>query len=364
MTVPITLTEIGATIDAPAEATVGDTITLSWTGPDYDSDYIGIGRADATGSDRWGNFTYTREGSPLQLTMPTTPGDYVISYFLYQDRRILVTVPITLTEIGAALDLPAEAVAGSTISVGWSGPDYDRDYIGIGVAGATGSDRWQNFRYTADGNPAALLVPTTPGDYLVQYFLGQDRAILASEAITVTAPKVEIDAPSQAVAGSTISVGFEGPAHDGDYLGIGRAAAEGGDRWETFTYTNEGNPLDLLVPIGEGDYLIRYFSGQDNSVLQTMPITITAVEARLVAPPSAAAGSEIPVGWDGPDYDGDFIGVGPADADGGDRWQAFAYSEAGNPVTIQLPDTPGDYVIRYFTGQGYVPIASLPLTIE
>jgi Ca-activated chloride channel family protein len=273
-------------------------------------------------------------------------------------------VPITLNEAGAALDLPEEAVAGSTISVGWTGPDYTNDYIGIGIAGATGSDRWENFSYTADGNPAALLIPITPGDYLVQYFLGQDRAILTTETITVTALKVEIDAPSEAVAGSTISVAFEGPAYSGDYLGIGRAASDGSDRWENFTYADAGNPLDLLVPIGEGDYLIRYFSGQDRSVLQSVPITVTAVEARLVAPPVAAAGSEIPVGWDGPDYDGDYIGIGRAGADGSDRWDAFAYTEAGNPVTIQLPDAAGDYVIQYFTGQDRVSIASLPLTIE
>ncbi|PJI91557.1 Ca-activated chloride channel family protein [Yoonia maricola] len=361
---PISLTPVIATIDAPAEAIAGNDITVSWTGPAYDGDYIGIGAVDATGSAQWDNFFYLDEGSPQTLTVPTQVGQYTISYFVGQDRSVLATVPLTATEASATLNIPAEAIAGSTISVDWTGPAYDGDYIGIGAVDATGSAQWDNFFYVQDGTPNDLLVPTQPGEYLVQYFLGQDRAILVSDTLTATPVKVDITAPDTAVAGSTITVGFDGPGYDGDYIGIGMVNATGSAQWEGFSYTDEGTPVDILVPVTPGDYLIQYFAGQDRSVLQTLPITVTAIEARLIAPDSAAAGSDLIVGWDGPDYEGDYIGIGLADAENSARWDSFAYTRDGNPLSINLPDAAGDYIIRYFVGQDRTVIASRPLTID
>ena len=82
-----------------------------------------------------GTIGYTRDGSPAELVMPTEPGEYEIRYYLQQDASILARVPITLTAAGATLDVPAEAAVGSTIPVGWTGPDYQNDYIGIGRPG-------------------------------------------------------------------------------------------------------------------------------------------------------------------------------------------------------------------------------------
>ncbi|MEL6684614.1 MAG: VWA domain-containing protein [Pseudomonadota bacterium] len=363
-TIPFTATEVGATITAPAEAEAGSDISVAWTGPDYDGDYIGIGKPDAIGNARWDNFFYTEDGSPSNLTVPTEPGDYIIQYFLGQDRAVLTTVPFTATEVGATLTLPPEAVAGSTISVGWTGPGYEDDYIGIGAMDATASAQWDNFFYVEDNTPGDLLVPMQPGEYLVQYFLGQDRAILVSETLTVTPVKVEITAPATAVGGDTIAVSFDGPDYDGDYIGIGVVGATGNAQWEGFAYTDNGSPADVLVPTAAGDYLIKYFSGQDRSVLQTVPITVTPIEARLIAPDSAPAGSDLIVGWDGPDYQGDYIGIGPVGAERSAMWEAFDYTRDGNPLTITLPEAPGDYLIQYFVGQDRSSVASRALTIE
>ncbi|MEJ8560334.1 VWA domain-containing protein [Yoonia sp. GPGPB17] len=360
----ITVSEVGATITAPTEAEAGSEIAVTWTGPDYDGDYIGIGLPDATGNARWENFFYTEDGSPATLTVPTEPGDYLIQYFLGQDRAVLTTVPFTATEVTASLTLPDEAVAGSTINVGWTGPAYDGDYIGIGEVDAAGNARWDNFFYIEEGATGDLLVPMKPGDYLVQYFLGQDRAVLVTEMITVTAVKVDLTAPETAIAGSTISVGFDGPSYDGDYVGIGEVGATGNARWNGFAYTEDGTPLDILVPVMPGDYLIQYFAGQDRSTLQTVPISVTAVSAQIIAPDTAPAGSDLIVGWDGPDYDGDYIGIGLAGAERSAQWDSFGYTDNGNPLTISLPETPGDYLIRYFVGQDRTPIASRPLTLQ
>jgi Ca-activated chloride channel homolog len=362
--VPITLTPATAGITAPPSAVAGSTIEVGWTGPDYHNDYIGVGRRDATGGQRWQNFTYTRDGSPLRLEMPPEPGEYLIRYFMNQDNTILAEVPITLTPATAGITAPATAVAGSTIEVGWTGPDEESDYIGVGRVDATGGQRWQNFTYTRDGSPLELEMPPEPGEYLIRYFLNQDNTVLAEVPITLTPATAGITAPPSAVAGATIEVGWTGPDYHNDYIGVGRREATGGQRWQNFTYTRDGSPLRLEMPPEPGEYLIRYFMNQDNTILAEVPITLTPATAAITAPPKAAAGSTIEIGWTGPDYDSDYIGIGLADATGGRRWESFTYTREGSPLRLDIPEEPGDYLIRYFMNQDNTILAEVPITVE
>lgn len=360
----ITVTGATASVTAPAEATAGSTITVEWSGPNYDNDYVGIGKVGETGGAQWQNYTYTTDGSPLELVLPPEPGDYVIQYFAAQDRTSLATTNITITDVTASVTAPAEAIAGSTITVDWVGPNYDNDYIGIGKVGETGGAQWQNYTYTSDGNSLELLIPTEPGDYLVQYFVAQDRTTLASAQITVKEATATITAPAQAVAGSTIEVSWTGPDYGNDYIGIGKVGEAGGAQWQNYTYTSDGNSLNLQIPTEPGDYLIQYFVAQDRKSLKAVPLTVTPVKARLIAESSAASGSDLVVAWDGPNYQGDYIGIGKVGETGGAQWQKYGYTTDGNPLSITLPEEPGEYVIQYFIAQDRRSIASLPLTIE
>lgn len=360
----LTATPVEVAVIAPAEAEAGSTISVGWDGPDYASDYIGIGKADATGADQWQNYAYTETGNPSNLLVPAEPGDYVIRYFAAQDQTELASADIKVVDVQATVTAPSEAAAGATISVEWTGPDYERDYIGIGKADATGSDQWQNYAYTETGSPLNLIVPTEPGAYVIRYFQAQDQTALFSTEITVNEVVATIDAPAEAVAGSTIDVGWTGPDYPDDFLGIGKAGETGSTQWENYTYTRDGSPAQVMVPTEPGDYLIKYFVAQGFVPLKSVPITVTAAKAQLIAEPSAPAGSELVVAWDGPDYAQDYIGVGKVDATGSQQWQTYAYTSDGNPVTITLPDEAGEYVIRYFLAQDQKPIASLPLAIE
>lgn len=363
-TVAFTATDVTASFVAPSEAAVGSTIEVGWTGPDYDEDYIGIGRADASGANQWENWVYTRTGNPTKLVMPATPGEYLITYFQRQDRTPLVSVPITLKPVEASLNAPSEALIGSTIEVTWTGPDYDEDYIGIGKAGASGANQWENWVYTRTGNPADLVMPTEPGDYLITYFQRQDRTPLVSVPITLKPVEASLSAPSEAPMGSTIEVTWTGPDYAEDYLGIGAVDASGANQWENWVYTRDGNPARLLVPAAAGDYVIRYFVRQDRNAIAEIPITVTRVEATLTAPATAAPGSTIQIGWTGPDYAEDYIGLGPVGASGGAQWQSWAYTRNGNPATLTVPETPGDYVVQYFIRQDRSGIAQTTIKVE
>jgi Ca-activated chloride channel family protein len=114
---PITVTEAAASLDAPSEAPAGATIPISWVGPDYKNDYIGVSRPDEDG---YVNYTYTREGAPLDLILPSEPGTYELRYFMSQDKTVLATQPITVTDVSATLDVPATAAAGAELPVTWT----------------------------------------------------------------------------------------------------------------------------------------------------------------------------------------------------------------------------------------------------
>ncbi|MBT0956442.1 VWA domain-containing protein [Alphaproteobacteria bacterium KMM 3653] len=363
-TADLTVTPVSASLTAPAEAPAGSQITLDWTGPGYDNDYIGIGPVAAQDSGRWQNYSYTREGSPLPLTLPVEPGAYMIRYFLGQDRAVLAERPITLTAAGASITAPETAPAGSTIQVGWSGPDYEGDYIAIGKPDASGAAQWETYSYTRDGSPLALETPTEPGNYLIRYITGQDRKTLAEAPLVLEPVTASLTAPQTAIGGAVITVEWTGPNYPQDFIAIGKTGAEGSARWAKYTRTEEGSPLTLQLPAAPGDYTLRYFLNADRSVLAEAPITLTQAPATLSAPPRARAGEVTEITWQGPDYPSDYIAIGKAGAEGSARWEKYIRTSSGNPATLPLPETPGTYVIRYFINADRYVIAEIPITLE
>ena len=346
---PITVTQVLATLEAPAAATAGSTIRVDWTGPDYANDFIGIGRINEP--DRYANYAYTRDGSPASLLMPAEPGDYEIRYFMNQDRTVIARHPITVSDVVATLEAPASAEAGSTVRVHWTGPDYANDFIGVGRMDEP--DRYENYAYTRDGSPAALLMPAEPGDYEIRYFVNQDRTVIARHPITVSDVVATLEAPESAPAGSTVSVTWTGPDYQNDFIGVGRMDQP--DRYENYAYTRDGSPARVEMPTAPGTYELRYFVNQDRTVIARRVIEVTEVGASLEAPEMAPAGSTVSVTWTGPDYQNDFIGVGRMDEP--DRYENYAYTRDGSPARVEMPTAPGTYELRYFVNQDRTVIA-------
>lgn len=78
--VPVTVGDpVPVTLEAPDEASPGDTIEVRWTGPGGPSDYLTIVDAGAPDGE-YGAYAYTRDGSPLALPVPAEPGRYEIRY--------------------------------------------------------------------------------------------------------------------------------------------------------------------------------------------------------------------------------------------------------------------------------------------
>lgn len=347
----IVVTPVTATLEAAESAPAGQTIPVTWTGPAYELDYIAIGKP---GNRDYVSYRYTRDGTPAQLELPAEPGLYELRYVMSQGTTVLVTRPIEVTDIAASLTAPPQAAAGATISVGWAGPGYDRDYIAVGKPGERD---YVNYTYVERGNPLDLVLPPEPGGYELRYVLGQDSSVLVSQPITVTEITAAIVAPDAAIAGETVLVGWEGPDYDRDYI----AVAKPGERdYLNYAYTGNGNPVEVEMPVDPGTYELRYVLNQGERVLATRSISVAPLKVELVGPATAVAGDTIQIGWNGPGYDRDYVSVGPLD---GGRYITYSYTRLGNPLELQMPSMPGDYEIRYQLAQDDEIMARLPITV-
>jgi Ca-activated chloride channel family protein len=92
----ITVTRATATLSAPASAAAGATISVVFTGPPPGSgDYVTVTETGAPDS-KYLDYAYTKNGSPAQIKMPATPGDYEIR-FIHGNKYVLARRAIKVT---------------------------------------------------------------------------------------------------------------------------------------------------------------------------------------------------------------------------------------------------------------------------
>lgn len=267
--VPLEVAELSFAIDAPASAPAGATIPVGWTGPGYNDDYIATAKV---GSDdgAWVTYSYAREGNPVMLQLPTTPGPVEIRYVLGQGRVVSARHTIELEPVTASLSATAEGPIGGKVQVSWQGPGYDGDYIDIASNGSEAS-AYINYAYTRDGNPIVVDLPGEPGTYELRYIAdGNPLTVLARAEIKVTDVSTSLTAPSTVKAGEAVTVTWEGPGNPRDYIAFGDT-----DRgYITYSYAQDGSPLQVQAPDVPGTYELRYFLHTGDRMLAAVPISV------------------------------------------------------------------------------------------
>ncbi len=180
---PVTVTEAVASLEAAPTAGAGAFIKVTWDGPDNKNDFVTIVSV-GTEEGKYGNYEYTRKGSPLKVRAPDEPGAYELRSLAGQSRQTLASLPITVSAVSATLDAVPTVTAGTSVKITWDGPDNKNDFITIVPVG-TEDGQYGNYNYTRKGSPLDLKVPEEPGAYELRYVTGQSRTTLASLPITV-----------------------------------------------------------------------------------------------------------------------------------------------------------------------------------
>lgn len=356
--IPIEATPVEAVLDAPAQAPAGSLIDVSWSGPNYKSDYVTVvlkGAKERT----WINYTYTNKGTPLKLQMPVEPGLYELRYVMDRGDRTLGRRDIEVTSLESSLTAPDTAFVGETVTVEWTGGGYKNDYIAFARPGDR-EGSYLTYGYVHTGKPAEVVAPLEPGTYELRYVLNQGNKTAVARTIEILATEVSLNAPSTAAAGETVDVEWIGPDYKNDYISV---APVGSDEtsYNNYTYTRQGSPAKVEMPVQPGEYELRYMAnGSRDKAMARQVISVSPVSAEVSAPAQAKAGSEVEVTWTGPNYARDFIGIAEA---GGPRYVTYSYTRSGSPLSVRVPDTPGDYVVRYFMGQDDTQLAEVPLKV-
>lgn len=348
-----------ATVTAPPRVPAGAIFSVTWTGPNNEDDFVTIVQPDAPET-AYQNYAETREGATVELTAPIEPGAYEVRYVTARSHTVLGRAPIEVEAAEAMVDAPAEVILGSAFSVAWTGPDNVGDYITIVPAGAADAE-FRSYVNTERGSPVTLTAPTIKGDAEVRYVSGQGRKVLARRGIQIIMAEVSLAAPDQSIAGSTIEVTWTGPNNAGDYITVVPAGTPDG-QYGNYTNTSNGSPLEVLMPIMEGGAEIRYMTSDSRRVLARRAISIIAAEVTLSAPEEAAAGADVSITWTGPDHPGDYITIVVQGTPDG-QYGTYTVTAQGSPLSVKMPDQPGDAEIRYMTGQGGKVLARRPIRV-
>ncbi len=269
--IPLEVTQITATLAAPASAVAGGEVEVVWAGPERDGDRVVIAALDAPADASLAAAPASDAGS-TRLAVPPEPGAYEIRYLLAPEGEIIGRRAIAVEDPPAALSAVGSAPAGAALPVLWSGPDYPGDFIAIAPPDAPGGDGLSQAA-TAAGAPARLVMPATPGDYEIRYVMANGGRVVARAPLTVTEVTATLDAPPTATAGGEIAVAFTGPEYAGDMIAMARAGAAD-DTFETAAEALGPAPATLAMPATPGAYELRYVMGPGGRVLARAPLAV------------------------------------------------------------------------------------------
>jgi len=303
--------------------------------------------------------------SEVDLRLPLVIGALELRFVIEGpdgSKLVIGRAVLDLQEVAASLQAPDEATGGSTIAITWTGPDNLNDFITVVEAGAP-EGTWRNYEETATGNPLELTLPDTPGEYELRYLDGYQNGTLASRPITVVEGSASIRAPTSAMAGATVEVEvLAATGNPDDYLTIVAAGAEEGSYLD-YEFASEPGTYSLHAPDVAGEYEIRYITGGENVTLARQPLTLTEAVASVRAPAVVGPAEFFDVHWEGPDGDGDYVTIVPASTPEGE-WGYSLNTSGGNPLTLESPEEPGEYEVRYVTGWSGLTLATWPLTVR
>lgn len=270
---------------APASVPVGQLFDVGWKGPGQPGDYVDIvpaGHAELSGEL---SYVYVEQGNPARIRAPRDVGAYQLRYLLDapDGRRLLVSVPLDITEANATLAFPPSVVAGTPIDVSWTGPAGPGDYIDVVPEGhrePSGEIAYSYVENSPDGETVAFKAPGEAGRFQVRYVLeaADGRRVLASEPISVTAASATLRFPEAVETGTEFKVEWTGPGASGDYVDLVPAGHGSPDGEIDYFYVDgEAEKSGTLTAPGEaGDFEVRYVldAPDGRRVLASVPLAV------------------------------------------------------------------------------------------
>jgi len=269
---PLRVREVDASIDAPAKIGAGTPIEISWKGPDNPNDYISIAEK-GTEDDASANYTYTRSGTPLTVRAPDTPGAYELRYVMAQSDRVIARHDVSVTSVSASFDVADTLMVNTPVEVNWEGPNNPNDYVSIAEKG-TPDDESTTYTYTRQGNPLTIRTPERPGQYELRYVMAQSDRAVARHSLVILPLQARLRAPDSVQVGKSVEVSWIGPNGPDDFIAVSSLDSNPTD-YESRALSRAGKPATVYAPNTPGSFELRYVWAEKDSILNTVPLTVT-----------------------------------------------------------------------------------------
>jgi Ca-activated chloride channel family protein len=180
----VQVTSVSASFDVPDTLMVDTPVDINWEGPNNPSDYVSLAERGAPDG-AYVTYTRTRQGDPLTIRTPETPGQYELRYVMAQSDRVIARKPIVVLPLQARLRAPDSAAAGTGVKVSWIGPNGPDDFIAVATPEASATD-YESRALSRAGTPATVFAPSTPGPYELRYVWAEEDSVLTRTPLTVT----------------------------------------------------------------------------------------------------------------------------------------------------------------------------------
>jgi von Willebrand factor type A domain-containing protein len=300
-----TATPITATLQAPASALGGTKISVGWTGPKNYGDTIIIAVAGTSDEENApaGLQSVPAEQAPVELLTPEEAGAYEVRYISYLSHRVLARSPLGVGAGSATLEAAPSVVAGTEVSIAWTGPGFAGDYLCIvpkatpdGESGLGGGATY-SFLGNDARSPQRMAAPLSVGEHEIRYKTMQSKTTLARRGLTVTpAPRqpgllrVALSGNSAALASGAVEIILDASGSMLQKLG-------GKRRIDIAKATLTGLTSDT-IPAGT-PFALRIFGRGLNSCQTDLDIPLAPLDGKAVgtrlAALNAKSGAKTPI---------------------------------------------------------------------
>ena len=372
-----------ASLEAPPTVEQAARFEVTWDGPGDRYDAIRLFDPGALNGD--GRVVRSRtiihgdmEKRQVTLAAPARLGTFELRYWDGKNRRTIATRPIEVIESRTSLTGPESVEIGRTFKVQWQGPGERYDAIHLFDPSATNGEgkvlRKKNLRNDDfENRTVSMPAPVEPGQYLLRYWNGENNTVLAETSIEVIAAEVGITAPDSLEGGQVIHVEWVGPGgrYDAIHLFDPAAANGAGKLLHRKNLRNDdfdNRKVSLPGPTKAGIYELRYWNGDNKTILATRDLEITEAVVTLDAPGQIGQAGTIAVTWQGPGARYDAVRLFDPSARGGEgrkvREKRLRNDDFENRrASLAAPAKPGDYELQYWNGDNKTILATRPITV-
>lgn len=378
-TAPIEIVDAAVTLEAPANVDIGRSFVVDWVGPGGRLDRVQI--IDPVANNGEGKVVSGKvlrnddfDNRKVTLIAPARPGFYRLQYWNGDNRAELATRQIEVLDAEVGISAPDTVAIGTDFKTQWIGPGGRRDRISIidpradgGRGKSVGGKRLTNGDF--DNRTVTLIAPAKPGQYRLEYYNGDNRVVLATRPLVVEAMAVSLQAPDEVTMGHTVDVAWVGPGARRDRVEIYDPEARAGrgrvvSSKRVVGSNKEANMVELVVPVKPGTYSLRYWNGDSNIVLAEQPIVVISMEVGLTAPPTTEAETLLSIEWQGPGARRDAVQFfNPSDGKVHASKRVYTDDYDNRKVTIKAPEK-GEYLLRYWSGDGATVLAEQPISVQ